>query len=133
MDKKSREKKEDFAKRYKNHLEAVKKQHPNVTFLGADGSPRGERDRKKTKIVHVVTIAESPQEGFAIVGIYTELHDAQLKAAEIRSRIKSGDREPVIIGVEEYLVEQFKKQVENTPQHVIFALSSFNSTCRDRK
>jgi hypothetical protein len=55
--------------------------------------------------VHVVTIAESSQSGFAIVGIYADKHDAQLKAAEIRGRIKCGERESVVIGVEEYPVE----------------------------
>jgi len=56
------------------------------------------------QIVHVVTIAETLQEGFAIVGIYKDIHDAQLKAAEIRAGVERGEREPVIIGVEEYSV-----------------------------
>jgi hypothetical protein len=57
------------------------------------------------KSVYVVTIAESDQEGFAIVGIYADKHDAQIKAAQIRARIERGERLPVIIGVEEYSVE----------------------------
>ena len=54
-------------------------------------SERRNRSQDLNQIVHVVTIAESSQEGFAIVGIYADKHDAQLKAAEIRGRIECGE------------------------------------------
>ncbi len=34
----------DFNKAHDEHLEKVRKESPGVTFIGADGSPRGDRD-----------------------------------------------------------------------------------------
>jgi hypothetical protein len=76
-----------------------------MTFLEMSQSERKSRRKELNQIVHVVTIAERSQAGFAIVGIYSDRHDAQLKVAEIRGRIARGERKPVIIGVEEYPIE----------------------------
>jgi hypothetical protein len=38
-------------------------------------------------------------------GIYKDIHDAQLKAAEIRGRIERGETKSFIIGAEEYSLE----------------------------
>jgi len=37
--------KRDFKKQYDAHLKDLRKEYTNLTFIGADGSPRGERDR----------------------------------------------------------------------------------------
>ena len=37
--------KKDFKKSYDVHMKELRKKYPNLTFIGADGSPRGERDR----------------------------------------------------------------------------------------
>ena len=40
---------EELKNRYNSHLRELKKKHPQLTFVGGDGSPRGIRDRP-TKI-----------------------------------------------------------------------------------
>ena len=37
--------KKDFKKNYDAHMKKLRKIYPKLTFIGADGSPRGERDR----------------------------------------------------------------------------------------
>jgi hypothetical protein len=37
--------KKDFKKQYDAHMKQLRKKYPNLTFIGADGAPRGERDR----------------------------------------------------------------------------------------
>jgi len=37
--------KPDFKKHYNAHMKELKKKHPNLTMIGADGSPRGKRER----------------------------------------------------------------------------------------
>jgi hypothetical protein len=41
--------KKDFKKQYDAHMSELRKKYPNLTLAGADGSPRGKRDRP-TKI-----------------------------------------------------------------------------------
>jgi hypothetical protein len=95
----------DFKKKYQKHLKEIQKDHPEVTMIGADGSPRRDRDHKQ--FVYVVTLAERRREGFAIVGIYAHEADAKFKADEIKERIVRGEHDPLIVGVEEYPIEQF--------------------------
>ena len=37
--------KPDFKKQYDAHMKELRKKYPNLTLIGADGSPRGERDK----------------------------------------------------------------------------------------
>ena len=37
--------KKDFKKNFDAHMKELRKKYPNLTLIGADGSPRGERDK----------------------------------------------------------------------------------------
>lgn len=37
--------KKDYKRRYDAHIKELRKKYPNLTLIGADGSPRGERDK----------------------------------------------------------------------------------------
>jgi hypothetical protein len=37
---------DNFKKNYDKHMKELRKKHPDLTYIGADGSPRGNRDRK---------------------------------------------------------------------------------------
>ena len=53
---------DDFKTRYDKHINELRKKHPNLTLIGADGSPRGERDKRSE-----ISIPEALKELQAIV------------------------------------------------------------------